>query len=46
MGPVRGETNDPTTVTQSVPVIAEIKGVTEEEAKQTIRNNFKALFSL
>jgi Tat protein secretion system quality control protein TatD with DNase activity len=46
MGPTYGTPNDPSTVPQSIEVYAQIKGVSVEEAKRAVRDNFRRLFGL
>lgn len=46
MGPDKGKRNDPTTVIRGVAAIAEVKGISAEEAKLMIRANFKKLFRI
>lgn len=46
MGPVRGVDNDPTTVIESIEVIAQIRGVSAEEMKAQVRENFRTLFQM
>lgn len=46
MGPVRGMDNDPTTVIQTVEVMAGIRQCSAEEMRRQIRSNFRALFNL
>jgi Tat protein secretion system quality control protein TatD with DNase activity len=46
MGPDKGQRNDPSTVPRGVAAIAAVKGCTTEEARETIRTNFRTLFSL
>ena len=46
MGPFKGEINDPSTVPMTIATMADIKQISVEEAKATIRNNFRNLFLL
>jgi TatD DNase family protein len=46
MGPVKGESNTPVTVRQSIQCFAEIKGIEESEMRNIIRSNFQRLFGL
>jgi TatD DNase family protein len=46
MGPDKGQRNDPTTVVRGVAAIAEVKGISPEEAKLIIRANFEKLFRI
>jgi Tat protein secretion system quality control protein TatD with DNase activity len=46
MGPDKGQRNDPSTVVRGVAAIAEVKGVSVQEAKQAIRDNFRTLFGI
>lgn len=46
MGPVRGVDNTPDTVTQSIETIAKLRNIPEETLRETVRENFRTLFSL
>lgn len=46
MGPVKGEDNTPVTVLQSITTIAALKGISEQEARETVRENFRRLFGI
>lgn len=46
MGPVSGERNDPTTVSQTIPIVARIKGSTEMKVRDIVRDNFRTLFGI
>jgi TatD DNase family protein len=46
MGPEKGMRNDPTTVIRGVAAIADVKGISIDEARDSIRNNFRTLFSI
>jgi Tat protein secretion system quality control protein TatD with DNase activity len=46
MGAIKGQTNDPTTVIESIETIATIKNLSTLEMKNIVRNNFLTLFNL
>lgn len=44
MGPVKGEDNVPHTVVEGIVKMAELRGISVEEMRDIVRNNYKDLF--